>query len=149
MAAGQWWAVFYTEGSAASGKNGPGLLGADTSFIIVQAASSAAARTAAQGQLSMSAAISTVNGPYASQADAESAAGGIQAKAGSEAQSGSLPGGLTAIGDFFSDLSRASTWIRVGQVVLGLILIAVGVARITHAVPVATSIARTAGAVAI
>jgi hypothetical protein len=42
-------------------------------------------------------------------------------------------GGLDAIGAFFSNLGQASTWVRVGQVALGLILIAVGAARITHA----------------
>lgn len=57
--------------------------------------------------------------------------------------------GLAAIGDFFQRLSQASTWVRVGEVVLGLILLSVGVARVTNAVPVATKVARTAGAVAL
>ena len=56
--------------------------------------------------------------------------------------------GLAAIGDFFQRLGQANTWLRVGEVVLGLILIAVGVARITRAVPVATSVAKTVGMVA-
>lgn len=60
-----------------------------------------------------------------------------------------LQGGLAGIGDFFARLTEASTWIRVGEVVLGLILIAVGLARITKAVPVATKIAKTVGAVAV
>lgn len=59
------------------------------------------------------------------------------------------PKGLAAIGDFFARLSQASTWIRVGEVFLGLILLAVGVARITNTVPIATKVARTAGAVAL
>lgn len=65
--------------------------------------------------------------------------------------SGTVPvaSGLAAIGDFFSRLGQANTWLRVGEVALGLILVAVGVARITHAVPIATSIAKTAGAVAV
>lgn len=42
--------------------------------------------------------------------------------------------GLDQIGTFFSSLSQANTWIRVGQVVLGLMLVSVGVARLTHAV---------------
>jgi len=53
--------------------------------------------------------------------------------------------GINAIGDAFQRLTQASFWERAGQVVLGLILIAMGVAHITHAVPIATKIARTAG----
>jgi hypothetical protein len=39
---------------------------------------------------------------------------------------------LQAIGDFFAKLSDPHLWIRVGEVVLGVILLAVGAARITH-----------------
>jgi hypothetical protein len=39
---------------------------------------------------------------------------------------------LQAIGDFFSKLGQANLWIRVGEVILGVILLAVGAARITH-----------------
>lgn len=53
--------------------------------------------------------------------------------------------GLAQVGQFFSALSQGSTWIRVAEGILGIILLAVGVARITHAVPIATKIA---GAVA-
>ena len=38
--------------------------------------------------------------------------------------------GLAAIGDFFHRLTEASTWIRVGEVLLGLALITVGLAHI-------------------
>lgn len=57
--------------------------------------------------------------------------------------------GLAAIGNFLSTLGQANLWIRVGEVILGIVLLAVGVARITRAVPVATKIAKTAGAAAI
>lgn len=50
--------------------------------------------------------------------------------------------GLAAIGDFFGRLGQASTWIRVAEVLLGVILLAVGVAELTNAVPVATKIAK-------
>lgn len=56
--------------------------------------------------------------------------------------------GLGQIGDFFGRLDEANLWIRVGEVVLGLILAAVGLARLTHAVPAATQVAKTVGAVA-
>jgi Na+/phosphate symporter len=55
-------------------------------------------------------------------------------------------GPVSGVNDFLTRLTEKSTWIRVGEVVLGLILIAVGLARITHAVPVATKIAKTVGA---
>lgn len=53
--------------------------------------------------------------------------------------------GVAQIGSFFSALAQGSTWIRVAEGLLGIILIAVGLARLTHAVPIATKIA---GAVA-
>lgn len=49
--------------------------------------------------------------------------------------------GLSSIGDFFGRLGQANTWIRVGEVLLGLVLLAIGVARLTKAVPAATKIA--------
>jgi hypothetical protein len=63
-----------------------------------------------------------------------------QAGATAKASASTLTG-LPAIGDFFQRLSQASTWERVGEVVLGVILIAVGLAKMTHVVPVATAIA--------
>lgn len=39
-------------------------------------------------------------------------------------------------------LFQANIWIRVGEVVLGLILIAIGVAKMTNVVPIATKIAK-------
>jgi hypothetical protein len=50
-------------------------------------------------------------------------------------------GGITAIGDFFGRLTERNTWIRIAEVALGIILIAVGLTRMTHAVPIATAIA--------
>jgi hypothetical protein len=41
--------------------------------------------------------------------------------------------GLAAIGNFFGRLEQANTWVCVGETILGLILIAVGLARITDA----------------
>jgi hypothetical protein len=42
---------------------------------------------------------------------------------------------------FLGKLANANLWMRVGEVILGLLLIAVGVAEMTHAVPIATKIA--------
>lgn len=54
-----------------------------------------------------------------------------------------VPGGaaLAAVGDFLGRLTQAATWERVGEVLLGLVLIAVGIAHMTKAVPIATAIA--------
>lgn len=90
-----------------------------------------------------------LGGGYPTQAAAEAAF--PQGSAGTTASSSGNPtvsnapvnplGGLAGIGDFFGRLTEASTWVRVGEVVLGLVLLAVGIARITHAVPIATKIA--------
>jgi hypothetical protein len=57
--------------------------------------------------------------------------------------------GTASVTDFLSRLTQANTWERVGMVALGMLLIAVGVAHITHAVPIATKVAKTAGAAAV
>lgn len=75
----------------------------------------------------------------------ESLGNGLRKAAGAIPGVNSTLGGLAAIGDFFARLTEANTWLRIGEGVLGIILIAVGVARLTHAVPIATHIA---GAVA-
>jgi hypothetical protein len=54
--------------------------------------------------------------------------------------------GLTGL---LANLTSANLWIRVGEIAVGLILLAVGLARLTDAVPVATQIAKTAGAAAV
>ena len=43
--------------------------------------------------------------------------------------------GLAAIGDFFQRLSQANTWIRVGEVLLGLALIIIGLAKLAEGTP--------------
>jgi hypothetical protein len=94
--------------------------------------------------------VTGVQGPFSTKAEAEKAAkgySGIINKGG--VGSGGGTSSLGQIANFFSQLGQANTWIRVGEVVLGLILIAVGLAKITHAVPVATEIAKTASKAAI
>src|SRR5215469_16706286 len=53
----------------------------------------------------------------------------------------SIPNPVSGVDSFLGKLGEASLWIRVGEVALGLILIAVGVAKLTNAVPIATKIA--------
>jgi hypothetical protein len=64
--------------------------------------------------------------------------------AGTAASSLGLPGiasALASVAGFVGRLAEAHTWERIGQALLGVILIAVGIARMTHAVPIATAIA--------
>jgi hypothetical protein len=49
-----------------------------------------------------------------------------------------LPNPLSGLSAIF----QANIWIRVAEVVLGLVLVAVGLAKMTNAVPVATKIAK-------
>lgn len=57
--------------------------------------------------------------------------------------------GLSDIANFFDKLGQAHTWLRVAEVLLGLGLIAIGIAKMTNAVPIATKAAKTLGAVAV
>jgi hypothetical protein len=55
---------------------------------------------------------------------------------------GAAESAATAVPDFLSRLTDATTWIRVAEVAAGLLLIAIGLAEITKAVPIATTIAK-------
>lgn len=66
--------------------------------------------------------------------------GGGSAAVGALAQSATVTAAQEA-GSIFSVLQSGSLWIRVGEVLLGLILLGVGVARVTSAVPIATKVA--------
>ena len=64
-----------------------------------------------------------------------SAASNFISNESSTAGSGNLPGltGIDAIGDFFHRLTEGETWTRVGEVVLGVILLYAGVKALTGA----------------
>ena len=84
--------------------------------------------------------------PYDSYAAAMAAAKAVskQAKANTTKPSLLQPGGSGVANSTnpLAGLFQANIWMRVGEVVLGIVLIAVGVAQLTHAVPLATSIAK-------
>lgn len=133
MAATQWWVI-----SEASSSNLNG------SFVVVSG--TAAAIKAKYG--------AAAGGPYSTQAAAQTAAntigGGfpganISGNPGTAIKQGlsNIPG-ASSVGDFLGRLDEGSTWIRIAEGVLGLLLIAVGVARLTHAVPIATQVASAA-----
>jgi hypothetical protein len=152
MAAQQWWVIVGTS------------YGNSPSYSYFQGTQEQA--TAKSKTIVELSAQQNLFGPYATEAAAQAAVKGGTLTAPTPGGGGILPAppgidtpasggasnplsGLAAIGAFFSNLGQAATWEKVGEVVLGLILIAVGVARLTHAVPIATSIAKTAGAVAV
>jgi hypothetical protein len=83
---------------------------------------------------------STALGPYPTQAAATAAAdaqnagqAGLNKAAGAAASAASsIPGlgGLASVGQFFDRLTEGNTWIRVGEVLLGLALVVVGTAKL-------------------
>lgn len=79
-----------------------------------------------------------------------SAVGGAATRVGNlpEGTLAATAAGLNVTYDVLKPLFQANIWIRVGEVALGVILIAVGVARLTNAVPAATKIAKKVGMVA-
>lgn len=154
MAGTQGWYIGRIDvASVASVKGGGGVSVTDTVFQWAGAVKPTVATANITGL------VSIVGGPYPTQAAATAAAAGDKntttATAGTgtspavsvstvNSSNGHLPSpltGLAAIGAFFAALSQASTWLRIGEGVLGLVLVAVGVARITNAVPIATKIA--------
>lgn len=72
--------------------------------------------------------------------DLAAAAGGGLAAGGSFAQSATVTAAQEA-GSIFSVLQSGALWLRIAEGLLGIVLIAVGVAKLTGAVPIATKIA--------
>ena len=123
----QWW-VIPTTYTNSSGQPG-------ASYIVVSG-------TSAQIQAKYGS-VPNVLGPYATKADAQAAAQGAvsSGKIGVQKPVNKIPNPVSGLGSFLARLSQASTWLRVAEVLLGVVLLAVGVARITNAVPIATKIA--------
>lgn len=142
MAGAQWWVII----GIGANPNTP-------VFSYFQGTSAQA--HAAANKVVQIAGQTNLSGPYATKADAQKAvsSGQVQPQNPSAGPQPNLFGqpapsvpnplsGLASIGDFFSRLTNANTWLRLGEVVLGVLLIAVGVAKMTNAVPAATKIAR-------
>lgn len=64
-------------------------------------------------------------------------------------ETGISAGGLAAIGDFFSKLGKANTWLRVAEVLLGAGLIIVALARLASGTPIGRAAVRAGKAAAI
>jgi hypothetical protein len=77
--------------------------------------------------------IETVNVTWSTNKQGKKVATSSTPQNPTTASAGQLTG-LAAIGDFFNKLENSNTWLRVGEVILGIALISVGVARLTHTV---------------
>lgn len=137
-----WWVIWVSPASA--------LKQGQRQFHVVQSAQ----QPAQVGGSQFGGLVLQVEGPYPTKAAAEAAVGsstgttGIGTGPGSQAnQPPTNPlDALSTIGSTLSRLASANLWERVGMVILGIVLISAGVAHITHAIPIATKIAKTAGA---
>ena len=85
-------------------------------------------------------------GPYPTKAQADAALKALQGVIatpeplipGTNIQAPHLPNplsGIAAVGDFFQRLTQANTWIRIGEVIIGVLLVAVGVAKLSGVSP--------------
>jgi hypothetical protein len=115
---------------------GPPVLGGANQYQVAEAATAAeAAKLQGEGY----------KGPYATKAEAQSAANTATSKATSTEFNPSLPNplsGVNAIGAFFNKLGEANTWIRAGKVIIGGLLLVVGLVHITGADNAIASAAR-------
>ncbi|HEY1618003.1 MAG TPA: hypothetical protein VGG25_10320 [Streptosporangiaceae bacterium] len=115
--------------------------GVDQAGRITEAAGSAAKlRDMAKGYLTWFSSREAAESWYASQQGLLS---------GKIPGAGGLLSGLAAIGGFFDKLGEGNTWIRVAQVLLGVALIGIGVARLTHASNLVSRAAGVAAAAAV
>lgn len=120
----EWWVLSESSSSMPNGK-----------FVVIQG-TAAAVKAKYDG---------AVSGPYPTQAAAQKAA---------NSRSGGFPGPsipgnpATAIADLYHGLNLGNWIIRVGEILLGVILIGVGVAKLTGADNVVSKIAGSAGKLA-
>lgn len=153
---GNWWLVFYTQSQASVSSrldpvSSPSGTNTATGSIVVEAATSALAHSVAQRILGSNASsINNISGPYASQPAAETAGQQADSTIAKATQAGNIPNplsGLAAVGDFFQRLTQASTWIRVAEVGIGIVVILVVLDKLTEGTP-ANSAVHTAAKVA-
>lgn len=94
-----------------------------------------------------------VAGPFATLAEAQAEVtklnAGAVATPGNIAKGAAQSAANVASQDIFGNTNVGHWILRIGEVLLGIVLIAVGVAHVTKAVPLATKIAKTAGMAAV
>jgi len=93
--------------------------------------------------------LSRVEGPYQTEVQAAVELANLTSTSAAGGIAGTSPGvlggivqgikspltGLNAVGDFFQRLSQAATWLRILEVVLGVSLIAIGIAKMSGISP--------------
>lgn len=81
----------------------------------------------------------------AAEAYAHSGVGGAARGAASDVNKGATTalGGINAIGDFFNRLTEANTWIRVGEVVAGVLILYIGLKATTSNTAVGNAVKQT------
>lgn len=85
---------------------------------------------------------------FASKTDAETVAHKYSIPADASAAGAAAAGAISGVDSFLAKLSDSNTWLRVVEIMLGAILVAIGLAKLTHAIPAATKTAATVGKVA-
>lgn len=129
----QWWVVNHI--SRPGGPRGP----QQTNYVIEESATRP---------------VNTIAGPFASKADAQAwqtSANTAGNSPGSAIGGAADAAGLGGISGFLSRLASANTWVRVGEVVIGLILLGIGLNAMLKGKPmqVVTGAAGTVGKAAI
>ena len=142
----EWWIVYYGN-QTIPGMRGGSASSAIAQYVIVQAANSSDAESKAHVSLP----ILSTDGPFSTKAKAQAAATKSHKTVGQAAPNIKLPNvlsGIDAIGNFFNKLGEKELWIRVAEVVLGLLMIGVALgklsgidAKITKAVNTAVKVA--------
>jgi hypothetical protein len=132
MPAGNWYVYDETNSNGVYTKVWVGQQGLTNNAQLGPYATEAAAKAAAEGEFGTTA-LTGWTGSVATLGAAVGAAAGAIASGNPEAPSasGAAAGANAgaALGNWFQNFS----WVQAGQVLLGLILIGVGVARLTHA----------------
>ena len=126
-----WWYAFYNTSGPMSLHTGPSPYATTTRTIFAYNQSDAQSQAESIAQQN-GWILTNLQGPYKDKATAAAAGKAAKAAADKAAQSGSINipnplSGLDAIGNFFGKLGESSTWMRVGEVLIGLIILGIGV----------------------
>lgn len=146
-----WWVVTYTQASNTGASGGgrfpvtaPGSPD-QTGFLILQAPTASLATQEATQRLGFNGYGIEAHGPYQSYAAAQASVSSQKSQIAKGEQAGHIPNPL----DLFHGLNLPGILLRIGEVLLGIVLIGVGLAKITGADNVINKAAKTAGVAAL